>query len=474
MKKLKLSVAGAVAAALLSGCMSLPTTPPATASATAPSMAPAWQAALPQGSSGSQPLTDLLTWWRRFNDPALESLMAAAQSASPSLASALARVERARANRVSAQAALLPRLDAAASASQAKPAPGQPQVSSLGVSALAGWEIDLFGAAAAGSAAAQARLAGAQALWHDARITVAAETATSYTALRACEAQRAQTQADAASRAETTRLTELSARAGFTAPADAALARAGAAQARSAATRQRAACDSLIKSLVEISGLEEAALRQTLAAGTAQMLRPEPIVFAQLPAALLAQRPDLQDAARAVEAAAADQQQAQAQQLPQISLSGMLGGQSQRSAGLSQSGAVWSFGPLVVNFPLFDGGRRAANTAAARASYDEAVTLYRAQARRAVREVEDSLVTLQASAEREQDAESAARDFEASMRATTARQKGGLASLFELEVSRRDTLAAQSALIELQRERTTAWISLYRALGGGWVAGAAP
>ena len=470
MKKPLVARAGLAGVVLLTGCMAVPRMPPAAA----PPIAAAWLAPLSQAADSGQPLTDLLTWWRRFNDPALDTLMAAAQSASPNLASALARVERARAARVAAQAALLPQLDAAVSASHAKLAPGQPQLSSLGANAMASWEVDLFGAAAAGQTAAQARLAGAQALWHDARITVAAEAATSYTALRACEAQREQTRADVASRTETTRLTELSARAGFTAPAEAALARAGTAQARSLATSQRAQCETLIKSLVEITALDEPALRQTLAAGSGQLPRAEALVFAPLPAALLAQRPDLADAARAVEAAAADQTQAQARQLPQVSLSGLIGAQSQRNAGLTQSGAVWSFGPLVVNFPLFDAGQRAANTAAARAGYDEAVALYRAQARRAVREVETSLVALQATAEREQDAVLAARDFEASMRATSARQKGGLASLFELEVARRDTLAAQSALIELQRERTTAWITLYRALGGGWTAGAAP
>ncbi|MDE2615177.1 MAG: RND transporter, partial [Burkholderiales bacterium] len=49
-----------------------------------------------------------------------------------------------------------------------------------------------------------------------------------------------------------------------------------------------------------------------------------------------------------------------------------------------------------------------------------------------------------------------------------SRYRGGLASLFELEDARRTAVAAQSALIELQRERVAAWISLYRTLGGGW------
>jgi outer membrane protein TolC len=101
------------------------------------------------------------------------------------------------------------------------------------------------------------------------------------------------------------------------------------------------------------------------------------------------------------------------------------------------------------------------------------VALYRAQVRRAVREVESALVAVQATAERGADAQRAAAGFEASLRATAARQRGGLASLFELEESRRNAVAAQIALIELQRDGAAAWIALYRALGGGWHEGAA-
>ena len=86
----------------------------------------------------------------------------------------------------------------------------------------------------------------------------------------------------------------------------------------------------------------------------------------------------------------------------------------------------------------------------------------------AVREVESALVALQSTAGRGDDARTAAEGFERSYRAVESRYRGGLASLFELEDARRTAVAAQSALIELQRERVAAWISLYRALGGGW------
>ena len=452
----------AAMAALLSGCATapapLPTSPaPVTAG---------WQAALPHGGA----TVDLTQWWAQFKDPLLPDLIAAAQAASPTLASARARIERARAARVAAGAGLWPMVGAVGSASSGRSVPGQPTATSASLGVQAAWEIDLFGAVTAGRDAAQARLEGAQAGWHDARVSLAAEVATSYTALRGCEAQLVQTRADAASRAETTRLTELSAQSGFTAPADAALVRASAAQARSQALSQQAACDTQIKSLVEITDLPEAALRQRLAAGTAVLPQPVAITVTALPASLLAQRPDLAEAARNVVAAAGDESQSRARGLPQVSLSGSLAAAGLRSGGVSTTGSTWSFGPLLVSFPIFDGGSRAANTAAAKAGYDEAVAVYRAQVRRAVREVETALVALDATAERQRDAEAAARDFEASLVATQARQRGGLASLFDLEAARRNAVQAQSALIDLQRERASAWIALYRALGGGWSA----
>jgi outer membrane protein TolC len=105
---------------------------------------------------------------------------------------------------------------------------------------------------------------------------------------------------------------------------------------------------------------------------------------------------------------------------------------------------------------------------AAAAAYDDAVQQYAAALRGAVREVEDALVALDASAARRADAQAAAADFESALKAADARQRGGLASLFELEDARRNALAARGALIDLDRERATAWVSLARALGGGW------
>ena len=461
------SAAAALATLLaLGACSSGPVARPgANAAADTPADTPAqWQATLPHNGQ----LTVLGEWWSQFNDPVLMQLLAAAQAVSPSIASAASRIEQSRATRVAAGAALLPALDANASALRGR----QNLISGLGNSASVGlqmsWELDLFGARRSAREAAQARLDGAQAGWHDARVSVAAEVATTYTALRACEAQLLQTRADSASRAETARLTDLSMKAGFEAPATAALARASAAQANSLLTQRRAQCDVLIKGLVALTGVAEPALRSQLAAGQARLPVPAQIAIASVPAQVLAQRPDLSSAEREWVAAGAEVSQVQAARYPRIGLAGSIGAARFESGGGNQSGAVWTIGPVTVSLPLFDGGTRRANVVAAQARFDEAGALYRARLRTAVREVEEALVELQSTADRSTDAQVASAGFAAAFRGTEARFKGGLASLFELEDARRSALLAQTALIDLQRERASAWIALYRALGGGW------
>ncbi len=449
----------------LTACAGLPKPDgaPSTPAAVAPA---AWQAPLPHDGQ----LTELARWWQQFNDPVLSLLIESAQGVNPSVAAARSRIEQSRAATVSAQAALGPSLNANASASRGRQDLSAPLGTSASLGLQAGWEFDLFGANHAGVDAAQARLQGASAAWHDARVSVAAEVANQYTAYRACEAQLAQTQLDAGSRAETSRLTELSAKAGFQAPANAALARASAAQGNSLLTQQRAQCELAVKALVALTGLDEPALRARLAEGAARLPQPAQIAIARVPADALAQRPDLYSAARDVLAASADVSQASAQRYPRISLNGSIGAARFSSGAGTQSGTVWSLGPVSVSLPLFDGGTRRANVDAARARHQEATLAYAAKLRGAVREVEDALITLRSTADRNTDAQVATEGFGASYVAAQARYKGGLASLFELEDARRTAVQAQSALIELQRERVAAWIALYRALGGGWSA----
>lgn len=451
------------------------TRPPAAVQAPTPAQWQTPQTALPHGGAVPQ----LADWWHQSGDALLVELIDAAQAASPDIASAAARIAEARATRVQAGAAMGPTLDGSLSLSRGNTLSTGSGGISGGTASLptftnaqaglqAGWEIDLFGGLAATRDAAGARLSASQAQWHQARVAVAAETANAYFAEQACARQLAVSEQDTASRRESARLTALSEKAGFAAPADAALTRASAADAAARLTQQRTQCALQRQALVALTGWELPALAQRLDARPGDLALPALQPVDSVPARALAQRPDVYAAELAVAAASADAGAAQAQRYPRLSLAGSISALHVRGAGASETVNSWSIGPLQLSLPIFDGGTRAANAEAARARYDEAVVLYRAKVRQGVREVEEALLRLQDTARRAGDADTAVAGYQASFDATQARYDGGLASLFELEDARRTLFAAQTARVALQRERTEAWVSLYRALGGGW------
>jgi outer membrane protein, multidrug efflux system len=462
MKKLRKisAVSAAVITALgLAGCALQ--RPPASTPAELPAQ---WHAPLPHNGT----VADLRVWWQQLNDPLLVELIEAAQTASPTVASAKSRIAQARATRIGAGAALLPTLDATASAIRGNNQPPAPLATTVQAGLQTAWEIDLFGGNSAAAEAAQARLQGASAGWHDARVSVAAETANAYLGLRTCERQLAVARNDAKSRAETARLTDLSMQAGFTAPGTAALARASAAEGSARATQQQAQCDLEVKSLVALSAIPETPLRQKLAQPFTEPLQTVNLGVASVPASVLAQRPDVYQAELEVAAASADVGSARAQRFPRLTLSGSIAAGRVRIGGTDTDGTTWAIGPLAVSLPIFDGGKRAANVDAAQARYEEASALYAARVRQAVREVEEALVNLESARMRGEDARVAAEGYRASFTAAEARWRSGIGSLVELEDARRTLLAAETALVGLQRERASAWVALYRALGGGW------
>lgn len=447
-------------ALLLSGCASL--MPPTQVDVT---VAPAWQAPLPHHGT----VTNLTQWWQAQGDPLLVELITAAQAVSPSVAQSLARIEAARANQALARSALLPNIGAQASASRGMNPPDPAVATTRQVGLQAAWELDLVGANRAVSNAALANLQGTQAQWHDARVSVAAEVANLYHGLSTCTQLLALAQRDATSRTETARLTGINAKVGFLAPAVAALARASAADGQSRVTQQRAQCDIDTKALVALTALPEPVLRQKLALALMPPAQTAIFTVASVPVQVISQRPDVFAAERDVVVASAQVGRAQAQRLPRLSLNGSIGAlRVSGGGGAEQSLSTWSFGPLAVSLPLFDGGQRVAAVQSAQADYEAAVVVYRGKVRQAVREVEDALVTLQSTETRAQDARVSTQGYAESYAATQSRFDQGLASLVELEDARRQALAAESAQLALGLERQRAWVALYRALGGGF------
>ena len=421
----------------------------------------AWVAPKPHGGEDGA----LIGWWDRFDDPVLTHLLHLAENNSPTLDQAVARIDQARATLSGNQAAGLPSVTGSGSythSEQRMRTSGEAVTfSSDGVQygADASWEIDLFGKVRRNVQAAKARIEARVDDWHDARISLAAEVADIYVQYRGCEQIVALYRQQAQSQNETARLTRINADAGFTAPADAALADASAASVRSSLADQVAQCDLLVKSLTSLTAMDEAALREMLGSGSGVLPQPTALDVAAVPADVLRQRPDIASSERELAASSAEIGVAVAELYPSLSLGGSI------SAGAGTRS--WSFGPSI-SLPIFDGGKARAGVRSARAGYDLQFATYRETVRAAVLEVEQALVRLDAARSREADAARAAQGYRASFTATERLSQAGTASMIERESARRNALDAERTLVDLRTAQVRYWIALYKALGGGW------
>ncbi|TDP71320.1 efflux transporter outer membrane subunit [Roseateles toxinivorans] len=447
-------------AALLSACAATAPTVPALSATPV-----AWAAPLPHGGQGGQ----LKQWWSRLDDEALVALIASAQQSNPSIDVALARMAQARAQLGSSRADQGPQLNGTVSSLRSRPTTSSSaRAQTLGTVGLdASWELDLFAQRRRQILADEARAQAGELSWHSARVSLAAEVAQTYLAFRACEAGAAILAQDAEALSRMSGLTAKKVAAGMEAQANGQQLDASAADARSRHLGQQAECEVLIKGLVALSGKPEAELRQLLKPGSGRLPQAAAFEVASVPAQVLAQRPDVAAAERQVMAALAEVGSVEAAGWPQLRLGGALSRGELRVGGGSDSGTGWSIGP-ILHIPLFDSGLLRAAVDAARARSDEAYAQYRASAIQAVREVEEALVRLDAAQAREADARRAASGYEQVQGATAARWQAGLGNLIELEESRRNALNARSSLLQVQRERVGAWLSLYKAAGGGW------
>jgi NodT family efflux transporter outer membrane factor (OMF) lipoprotein len=442
-----------------SGCVSLSRDAPPLAK-----VAPDWHATLPHAGKTTQ----LVKWWDGFRDPALTTLQRNAESDSPTLASAGASIEKARATLASSRSGLLPSLTGSGSVTRS----GQAGSSSNEVAAStdksggldASWEVDLFGKTREQAKAAANRVTEEADDWHQARVSLAAEVADDYVQYRACRKLETVYRQELLSQRDTIKATESSEASGLTATSDLALAKAGAASSSSTLKAQQADCEILIKSLAELVGGDETLVRRTLRAGPSTIPVPSTFAVTSLPADALRQRPDIAALEREIAASAADIGAAKADFYPSLSLGGSL---TIDQSSLTGASRPWSFGPSL-SIPLFDGGQRKSSLKGAYADYDIALANYQSGIRSAVNEVETALVHVDSTRKQIGDAASAAKSYRTYFNAIDQNWKAGGASLLDREEARRSAQSAEISLIELRRDSVRYWIALYKALGGGW------
>ena len=156
-----------------------------------------WVAPLPHQGS----IIALSEWWEDQGDPVLVELIRTAQEVSPTVSSALARVEALRAQQTAAEAKLLPSLNAQTGLRRGIALPGSALATRSDAGLQAAWELDWLGANRQALRAAGGRVEGSAAQWHEARVSVAAEVAQLYYSLRSCRRQAELLRQDAESRA---------------------------------------------------------------------------------------------------------------------------------------------------------------------------------------------------------------------------------------------------------------------------------
>ena len=193
-----------------------------------------------------------------------------------------------------------------------------------------------------------------------------------------------------------------------------------------------------------------------------------PAVPSGLPSSLLERRPDIRAAEHALEAQRARVSAAKAAFFPRISLTGLLGFQSDQLSGLftGPSGA-WTLIPQVTQ-PIFTAGRLKSNVKFAKAQQEMALVAYQQTIQNAFREVSDALVQYRKVKEIRVQQELLVTTLRDRSQLAYLRYTGGVDTLLNALDSDRDLFNAELNLAQTKRNELLSLVQLYKALGGGW------
>lgn len=469
-------------AALLSGCAVGPTY-----------VAPAIDApsaflggAAVDGAAGTAAGVDLVSWWRSFDDPLLARLVEQALAQNLDLEQARARVVQTRAALRGSNAALLPSGQVSGSAAEtyqslespqgriASALPGferEAQAYDLGVGAS--WEIDLFGGKDAARDAARAEWQASAAAAVAARLSVAAQTADTYIAIRGLQARLEVARERQAVQKKLVDLVDLQFRKGVAAQYQLRRTEGALAQVAAAIPELEEQRDKAMNALDILLGLRPGATRGDLAAA-APIPLPPAISSAGGPAAMIRRRPDIIAAEQTLAASNARIGAAMSEYYPKFSLSGLLGTATMGVGGLFGGNSVQASGVLGLRWRLFDFGRVDAEIAAAEGRNAEALAAYRLTVLRATEDVENGFSSLIKQHARGDLLGEGEASLAAARKSSFAAYQGGLANLLDVLDADRRLLEVRDARVQARTATARAAVESFRALGGGWDPEAGP
>ncbi len=417
-------------------------------------------------------------WWEQFNDPVLNELIDIALEENKDVKIAAARVEQFMGQYRTTRAALFPQIGLGAGASRQRTSEitgPTPQLESVPFHneyftnyegfLNASWEIDLWGKLRRATEAARADILSTEEARRSVILTLVTSVASSYVNLLDLDKQLEVTRVTAKSYKEAYDLFKLRFEYGIVSEMEVS-------QTKSQYEQAMANIPLFEKAIAQ----QENALSVLLGRNPGPIPRGKtidqlnlPAVPAGLPSDLLTNRPDIRQAEQNLIAANANIGVAKAQYFPSISLTAMFGyASSDLDSLFTGPGMIWSLAaPLIA--PIFTSGAISGQVKSAKAVQQQTLYQYLQVTQTAFREVDDGLVNQQRTREQlkslNQQVE-ALRDY---VRLAQLRYDEGYTSYLEVLYAGNQLYNGELTLTEAQGTLFLALVSLYKAMGGGWV-----
>lgn len=402
-------------------------------------------------------------WWRQFGDPVLDSLIETAVRGNLDLKAATARVDQFLGVLDTTRAQYFPQVSAGFTSSARGQAGQVSQSHQATVNAT--WELDLWGRVRRSNEAAQAQIVASEAGRRAVIMTVVSNVASGYLTLRALDRQLEIARETEASYAEGIKLFALRFQHG-------AITQLEVSQAESQYEAARQAVPSYESQIRQQENLMSLLLGR--APGPIPRGKPldaltPPGIPGGLPSGLLARRPDILQAEQQLIAANAEVGVAKAAYFPAISLTGAMGSASGDIGKLFSAGTgIWSAAGQAA-MPLVSFGAISGQVKQAKALKEQALVQYQQAILTAFRDVEDSLIKTTKGREQLAAQLRQVQSLEEYDRLSRLQFEAGTTDYLQQLDADRSLFSARLALYQTKGNLLTAIVSVYKAMGGGWV-----
>ncbi len=411
-----------------------------------------------------------LNWWELFGDEQLNSLVRIALEQNRDMAIAVSRIEEARAALGFVRSDQYPQFEVSAGAGRANSIPGTsvivPVSNNFVLAGNLSFELDLWGKLRRSTEAAQAELLATVDAGNSVMITLISDVASAYLLLLDLDTRVAIAERTLETRNDSLGIIQARFDRGTVALIDVN-------QAEIEKYDAEAQLAALQREDVQVENLLNILLGQqpgSIVREQRDIYTLAPIkVPAGLPSELLERRPDVRVAEQQLAAQMARIGIAEAIRFPSLSLTGTLGLASDDLTGFfSSDNKTWGLSAGLIA-PVFNAGRNKRRVEVEVARTEQALLNYEQTVLQALREVEDSLVAIHTFEREVLARENQQKAAASAAMLSRARYDGGVTSYLEVLESERSLFRAELLASSTHREQLVSLITLYKALGGGWI-----